>query len=194
MAELKRALPQAHQVERSQSQTDYSSPLPTPQPTMGEFSRQQSHNISSSSRMESTSQTPISPLTSFSTNQQQQQPSRTYSSDDDDDDVEIDVDIFQRGKKIQRHYSESTYDRTDRSGGGGYNTSTVSSRAPSQQSYTETPFPICPPTPYVFTNRPISPPGKPPRSPKAIRRYQGATSVYVICYFHLNFLFIYVCI
>lgn len=119
----------------------------------------------------SSSQTPISLQSSTPRGNVSAAPAPVAYSSDDDDDVEID--IFQRGnKKIQRHYSESSYDRTDR--GGGY--TNASSRAPSQlsQNYAETPFPICPPTPY--TNRPVSPPGKPPRSPKAIRRYQGSLS------------------
>jgi hypothetical protein len=206
LAELKRALPPA---ERSQSQSDYSH-----HPTIHEFRPSQisnelrnphHHNISNdyrplqisnefrpsqtshefrstqqnsneyrssqTSRGEATpttqTQTPVSAPTSARGN-------IAYSTDDDEDDVEMEM--FQRGRKVQRHYSESAYDR-------GYNTSS-SSRAPSQQSYTETPFPICPPTPY--TNRPQSPPGKPPRSPKAsIRRYQGASSapmyVFILC-------------
>ncbi|XP_021964802.1 tensin homolog isoform X4 [Folsomia candida] len=168
LAELKRALPQnTQQVERSQSQTDYSrsSQQATPIPIIQEFRPSQ---LSSSSRVEASSHQQQASSSTFST---PSGPGRgrgqvvAYSSDDDDD---VELDIFQRGKKVQRHYSESTYDRT-----GGYNTSS-SSRAPSQQSNVEGPFPTCPPTPY--SNRPISPPGKPPRSPKAIRRYQGGSS------------------
>ncbi|ODM94128.1 Tensin-1 [Orchesella cincta] len=54
-------------------------------------------------------------------------------------------------------------------------TSASSTRAPSQLSnVVETPFPTCPPTPYF--NRPVSP-GKPPRSPKGIRRQISAPTV-----------------
>lgn len=82
----------------------------------------------------------------------------SYSSEDDDD---VELEMFQRGRRIQRHYSESAYDRQM--------TSASSTRAPSQLSnVVETPFPTCPPTPY-FNQRPASP-GKPPRSPKGIRR------------------------
>lgn len=82
----------------------------------------------------------------------------SYSSEDDDD---VELEMFQRGRRIQRHYSESAYDRGM--------TSASSTRAPSQLSnVVEIPFPTCPPTPY-FNQRPASP-GKPPRSPKGIRR------------------------
>jgi hypothetical protein len=90
-----------------------------------------------------------------------------FSSDEEDDaDVEVDmIDMFRKGQKIKRYHSTNSYDREY--------ASLSSTRAPSQISYSEAPFPTCPPTPY--TNRPVSP-GKPPRSPKIAHRYQGAVS------------------
>lgn len=91
----------------------------------------------------------------------------SYSSEDDDD---VELEMFQRGRRVQRHYSESAYDRGM--------TSASSTRAPSQLSnVVETPFPTCPPTPY-FNQRPVSP-GKPPRSPKGIRRQLSSGVPYV---------------
>lgn len=88
----------------------------------------------------------------------------SYSSEDDDD---VELEMYNRGRRLQRHFSETAYDRGM--------TSASSTRAPSQLSnVVETPFPTCPPTPYF--NRPVSP-GKPPRSPKGIRRQISSTTV-----------------
>jgi len=89
-----------------------------------------------------------------------------FSSDDDEDDVEVDLEVFRKGQKLKRYHSANAYDSSQYA-------SVASTRAPSQLSYNEAPFPTCPPTPY--SNRPVSP-GKPPRSPKISHRYQGAAS------------------